>query len=65
MEIVLIGILNRYRWAFVGSKYDSTGDAMNGYDDKHTSSSIFIPHVRRIASLMDLRFTSYSPVSKT
>lgn len=53
----------RYRWAFVGSQYDSTVDAMNGnIDETQMSSSIFIPHVRRIARLMDLRFTNHSPV---
>lgn len=56
--------VNRYRWAFVGSQNDcSVGDAMNnGLQDVQLSSSIFIPHVRRISSLMDLRFTSHSPV---
>lgn len=35
---------------------------MNGVQDAHLSSYIFIPHVRRISCLMDLRFTSHSPV---
>lgn len=51
-----------YRWAFVGSQYNSTGDALNGnIEDIQLSSSIFTPHVRRIARLMDLRFTCHSP----
>lgn len=62
-------IFCRYRWAFVGSQYDNiSSDIMNGShtDDMQFSSStspLFIPHVRRIARLMDLRFTSHSPVS--
>lgn len=56
----------RYRWAFVGSQYDNiSSDFINGTDDMQFASStspLFIPHVRRIARLMDLRFTSHSPV---
>lgn len=40
---------------------------MNGHlEDSQmaTSSVIFIPHVRRIARLMDLKFTCHSPVNK-
>lgn len=60
-----------YRWAFVGSQYDtcSINDITNGHnaavsdnDALSPASSSFIPHVRRIARLMDLRFTTHSPV---
>ncbi|KAG4078749.1 hypothetical protein HA402_015339 [Bradysia odoriphaga] len=53
-----------YRWAFVGSQNDCpVGDSINGIQDIQLSSSIFIPHVRRISCLMDLRFTSHSPAA--
>lgn len=54
-----------YRWAFVGSQYDSACDAatMNGGADIPTSATLFIPHVQRIARLMDRRFSTHSPVS--
>lgn len=42
-------IFFRYRWAFVGD--DVAGSTSN------ESSSCFIPHVTRIASLMDMKFT--------
>lgn len=55
-----------YRWAFVGSQYESqcgAADATNGTADLATSSTVFIPHVQRIARLMDVRYTTHSPVS--
>ncbi|KAJ6643774.1 Protein dopey-1 like [Pseudolycoriella hygida] len=53
-----------YRWAFVGSQNDCfVGDAINGVQDLQMSSSVFVPHVRRISCLMDLRFTSHSPAA--
>lgn len=57
-----------YRWAFVGSQYDTcSGDITNGHSGPDnellsTASSCFVPHVRRIARLMDMRFTTHSPV---
>lgn len=56
-----------YRWAFVGSQHDTCGGHItNGHstsdDILSPSSSCFVPHVRRIARLMDLRFTNHSPV---
>lgn len=61
-----------YRWAFVGSQYDTCGiaDITNGHATADTeawspTSSSFIPHVRRITRLMDLRFTTHSPVIET
>ncbi|GAB0100064.1 Protein dopey-1 homolog [Sergentomyia squamirostris] len=54
-----------YRWAFVAGLNDYASDTING--DIHvkpgvpTPSSVFIPHVTRIARLMDYRYTSHSP----
>lgn len=55
-----------YRWAFVGSQHDyCSSDIVNGHDNETQSApmSKFIPHVTRIALLMDLRYTNHSPVS--
>jgi hypothetical protein len=54
-----------YRWAFVGSQHDycSADIAVNGIDQDSLLLSKFIPHVTRIAQLMDFRYTSHSPVS--
>lgn len=58
----------RYRWAFVGSHHDyCSSDIVNGGDNHElnnqtTPLSRFIPHVTRIAQLMDFRYTSHSPV---
>lgn len=66
-----------YRWAFVGSQYDlmcysgsataaaaadGTTNGSGHLVDVLHSPSVFIPHVQRIARLMDLRFTTHSPV---
>lgn len=58
-----------YRWAFVRSQFDWCGIGMtNGglETSSHLSSNstqqVFIPHVTRIAQLMDLRYVSHSPV---
>lgn len=57
-----------YRWAFVRSQYDWGGNGMsNGLLEVNSQSNstqqVFIPHVTRIAQLMDLRYVSHSPVS--
>lgn len=59
-----------YRWAFVGSQYESvcgtaaaaTNGSGSGHLDVLQATTVFIPHVQRIARLMDLRFTTHSPV---
>lgn len=51
-----------YRWAFVRSQYDwctIPGGVVNG---DASSMPVFVPHVTRIARLMDLRYTTHSPV---
>uniref|UniRef100_A0A8W7P6M5 Dopey N-terminal domain-containing protein n=1 Tax=Anopheles coluzzii TaxID=1518534 RepID=A0A8W7P6M5_ANOCL len=48
-----------YRWAFVSSQNENLHKT-GGYDEKKMA---FIPHVSRISQLMDLRYTSHSPVS--
>ena len=57
----------RYRWAFVGSQHDyCSSDIVNGGNEHHHQTpaplSVFIPHVTRIARLMDFRYTTHSPV---
>lgn len=59
-----------YRWAFVRSQYDwgTISTMSNGTDSyaggaANSSLPVFIPHVTRIAQLMDLRYVSHSPVS--
>lgn len=57
-----------YRWAFVRSQYDWGNNGMtNGETNSLLMSSnstqqVFIPHVTRIAQLMDLRYVTHSPV---
>lgn len=52
-----------YRWAFVGGQNDlSEADAVNGEIDLENPISVFVPHVTRIARLMDFRYTTHSPV---
>lgn len=56
-----------YRWAFVGGKYvdsNNTDGEMNGHieaDITHKTSSVFVPHVNRIARLMEIRYHNNSP----
>lgn len=55
-----------YRWAFVGSQHDyCSTDIVNGNEHDAQPLSKFIPHVTRIAQLMDFRYTSHSPVCST
>ncbi|XP_063699183.1 protein dopey-1 homolog [Culicoides brevitarsis] len=56
-----------YRWAFVRSQYDwGNGNGMINGDSHHmqtnSTQQVFIPHVTRIAQLMDLRYVSHSPI---
>ncbi|XP_059613480.1 protein dopey-1 homolog isoform X2 [Phlebotomus argentipes] len=54
-----------YRWAFVAGLNDYATESLNGDVNVKpgvpTPSSVFIPHVTRIARLMDYRYTSHSP----
>lgn len=51
-----------YRWAFVGSQHDYFSADIVDHGDAAPVCK-FIPHVTRIAQLMDLRYTNHSPVS--
>uniref|UniRef100_A0A336MVF5 CSON006549 protein n=1 Tax=Culicoides sonorensis TaxID=179676 RepID=A0A336MVF5_CULSO len=56
-----------YRWAFVRSQYDwGHGGLTNGGTEpgllSNSTQSVFVPHVTRIAQLMDLRYVSHSPI---
>lgn len=44
--MLLLGLIYRYKWAFVG-------DAAAGCMDNNNLSSDFVPHITRIAKLMD------------
>lgn len=65
---------HRYRWAFVGGVNDdylpeaasaAAAEMVNGCTGALATHSVFVPHVTRIARLMDLRFTTHSPVRRT
>ena len=44
--------VSRYRWAFVGAAETSEPNSLNSEDEKPHSPD-FVPHVMRIARLMD------------
>lgn len=55
-----------YRWAFVGTEFDAPEEKIvtNGHMEEVQlySCSGYVPHVRRIARLMDLKYAVHSPV---
>lgn len=53
-----------YRWAFVGGKNEGVDGEMNGHAEGESGPSIFVPHVSRIARLMDFRYKTNSPKDK-
>lgn len=57
-----------YRWAFVGTEFDVHEEEVrlpNGSTENLATlpSALYVPHVRRVARLMDMKYTSHSPVS--
>ncbi|XP_055387481.1 protein dopey-1 homolog isoform X2 [Condylostylus longicornis] len=54
-----------YRWAFVGTEFDAPEKKIpipNGnVDETQLFAGIYVPHVRRIARLMDMKYTVHSP----
>lgn len=56
-----------YRWAFVGTEFDVHEEVplFNGSVENLAAmpSALYVPHVRRVSRLMDMKFTSHSPVS--
>ncbi|CAD7078230.1 unnamed protein product, partial [Hermetia illucens] len=57
-----------YRWAFVGTEFDAPEEKIvtNGHMEEVQlySCSGYVPHVRRIARLMDLKYAVHSPKSE-
>jgi len=59
-----------YRWAFVGTEFDVHEEEVclpNGSLENLATlpSALYVPHVRRVARLMDMKYTSQSPVSNS
>lgn len=54
-----------YRWAFVGTEFDVHEDKIlsNGSLEELSMSSQYVPHIRRISRLMDMKYAVHSPVS--
>ncbi|KAL7736850.1 hypothetical protein ACLKA6_015684 [Drosophila palustris] len=55
-----------YRWAFVGTEFDVHEEVplSNGSVENLAAlpSALYVPHVRRVSRLMDMKFTSHSPL---
>ncbi|XP_039229065.1 protein dopey-1 homolog [Drosophila yakuba] len=56
-----------YRWAFVGTEFDVHEEEVrlpNGSLENLATlpSALYVPHVRRVARLMDMKYTSQSPI---
>ncbi|XP_055920966.1 protein dopey-1 homolog isoform X1 [Eupeodes corollae] len=52
-----------YRWAFVGTEFNASENSIsNGdFDDMLPNSTQYVPHIRRIARLMDQKYSVHSP----
>ncbi|XP_037956792.1 protein dopey-1 homolog [Teleopsis dalmanni] len=58
-----------YRWAFVGTEFDAHEEIsiLNGNIEHATamlSTSLYVPHIRRIARLMDMKYANSSPIEQ-
>ncbi|EDW08811.2 protein dopey-1 homolog [Drosophila mojavensis] len=58
-----------YRWAFVGTEFDVHEEVVslpvpNGSIENLAAlpNALYVPHVRRVARLMDMKYTSHSPL---
>ncbi|ALC42553.1 CG15099 [Drosophila busckii] len=58
-----------YRWAFVGTEFDVHEEVVplplpNGSVDNLAAlpNALYVPHVRRVARLMDMKYTNQSPL---
>ncbi|XP_032590536.1 protein dopey-1 homolog isoform X2 [Drosophila grimshawi] len=58
-----------YRWAFVGTEFDVHEEMVplplpNGSIENLAAlpNALYVPHVRRVARLMDMKYTSHSPL---
>lgn len=53
-----------YRWAFVGSQHDQLSKDLSNKTEKDSPQFYkFVPHITRIAQLMDIRYASAINVS--
>lgn len=69
LPATLLPHFQMYRWAFVGTEFDVTDKACipNGIvnDESIGVLALYVPHIRRIARLMDMKYAVHSPVIKT
>lgn len=68
LPATLLPHFQMYRWAFVGTEFDVTNKTPipNGVvnEDGIGLSALYVPHIRRIARLMDMKYAVHSPVSQ-
>ncbi|KAM7345782.1 protein DOP1 homolog isoform 2-T2 [Cochliomyia hominivorax] len=67
LPATLLPHFQMYRWAFVGTEFDVTDKAPipNGVVSEESIGAgmpaLYVPHIRRIARLMDMKYTVHSP----
>uniref|UniRef100_A0A1A9UIY9 Uncharacterized protein n=1 Tax=Glossina austeni TaxID=7395 RepID=A0A1A9UIY9_GLOAU len=72
LPATLLPHFQMYRWAFVGAEFDSSQNFKNGIANGNVAaedvnamvnSNGYVPHICRIARLMDMKYTVHSPTS--
>ena len=67
LPATLLPHFQMYRWAFVGTEFDVTDKSAipNGVVNEENIGmpAHYVPHIRRIARLMDMKYAVHSPVS--
>ena len=67
LPATLLPHFQMYRWAFVGTEFDVTDKSAipNGIVNEENIGmpAHYVPHIRRIARLMDMKYAVHSPVS--
>ncbi|XP_046810571.1 protein dopey-1 homolog isoform X2 [Lucilia cuprina] len=65
LPATLLPHFQMYRWAFVGTEFDVSDKAPipNGVVNEESigMSALYVPHIRRIARLMDMKYAVHSP----
>uniref|UniRef100_T1PNP3 Uncharacterized protein n=1 Tax=Musca domestica TaxID=7370 RepID=T1PNP3_MUSDO len=64
LPATLLPHFQMYRWAFVGTEFDVSDKSIpNGMinDENVGQTALYVPHIRRIARLMDMKYTVHSP----
>ncbi|XP_030388134.1 protein dopey-1 homolog [Scaptodrosophila lebanonensis] len=51
-----------YRWAFVGTEFDAHEEVPVPNGVESIPNSLYVPHVRRVARLMDMKYITHSPL---